>query len=310
MREQVATELAATPLRLAAKWLKKGEMTQADGTELKVTEGYKLSKAGIDEIFPEGALTPRPDLSPLRGMTAKEGLAPDLVAEMFGFRSGEALVRDLLEMKPLKEEVEELTDLRMLQDHSEMIDPAAIERAADEAIHNDARTRMVATELAALAKGIGSPAALMKAAKEYARQLIETKTSKTLKPWSFAAAETRAGKAALTALRKGERDEAAQQKRLELLNHVATKQAYAAEAEVKKIIDRFKKIAGYKDSDSSFKSRDAELVNAVRAILADFGIGTKGKSAREYLAVVQQHSPDLAAVLSDTIDAVTENAKD
>ncbi len=310
VREQIAAELAATPLRLAVKWLKKGEMTQADGTELKVTEGHKLQISDIEAIFPEGALTPRPDLSALRGMTAKEGLAPDLVAEMFGFRSGEALVRDLLELKPFKEEVEELTDLRMLQDHSELIDPDAIARAADEAIHNDARTRMVATELSALAKGIGSPASLMEAAKAYAKQLIETKTSKTLKPWSFAAAETRASKAALEALRKGKRDDAAQQKRLELLNHVATKQAYEAEAEVKKTIDRFKKIAGYKDDSSSFKSRDAELVNAVRAILADFGIGTKGKSAREYLAVVAQHNPDLGAILSDTIDAVSENAKD
>lgn len=314
VRDEISKDLAATPLRLAAKWLKHGEMAQTDGTELKVTAGNKLQISDVEALFPEGAITPRPDLSTLGygqyGMLAKEGLAPDLVAEMFGLRSGEALVRDLLEMPLFKEEVESLTDTRMLEEHSEMLDPDAIAREADAAIHNDARTRMVATELAALNNKIGSPAALMKAARAYATQIIETKTSKTLKPWAFAAAETRAGKSALALLRKGKRDEAAEQKRVELVNHTAAKLAYQAEAELKKTIDRFKKIAGYKDDSSAIKSRDAEIVSAVRAILADFGVGTKGKTAREYLAVVQQHNPDLGAVLSDVIDSVAANAKD
>ena len=311
VRKTIAEELAATPLRKAMRWLKTGEMTQPDGTEIKAPGGFKMTKADVEALFPPGALADRPDLSRLRGMTATEGLAPDLVAEMFdGFTSGEDLVRQLAAAPKFNDEVEALTNQRMLEEHSDLVDPDAIAKAADAAIHNDAHIRLAATELAALNSRIGSVAALTRAAKEYARQLIETKTSRTLKPWQFAAADTRARKAAAKALRKGERDEAATQMRTALVNAAATKLAYDAEDDIKKITDRFKKIAGYKDTDSAFKSRDAELVNAVRAILADFGIGTKGKSAREYLAVVQQHNPDLAAVLSDTIDAVTENAKD
>jgi len=311
--KEVSDEVAATPLRKAMRWLKRGEMTGADGAEIKAPGGNKLQISELEEMFPEGALVAPPDWKKLGygqyGMLAAEGLSPDLVAEMFGIPSGQELVSQLLGATKFADEVNALTDQRMLEQYGDLSSQDAISRAADEAIHNDARTRMVATELSALAKNVGAPSVLMKAAREYARQIVETKSSKTLKPWSFAAAETRAGKAALEALRKGDREKAAGEKRTELVNHVAAKEAYAAEKEIKKIVDRLKAIVAYKDDSSSVKTRDADIVNAVRAILADFGIGTKGKAAREYLAVVQANNPDLAAVLSDTIDAVTAEAK-
>ena len=315
MLTAVKKELAATPLRRAMRWLKKGEVTTDAGDEVKAQVGHRLQIAAVEALFPEGALTPRPDLSKLGygqyGMLAAEGQSPDVVAEMFGFPSGEALVRELVAAPKFSEEAEALTDQRMLEEYGDLSSPEAMARAADEAIHNDFRTRTVATELAALATNVGTPATLAKAAKEYARRVIEQRTSKTLKPWAFAAAATRAGKDALRALRTGDRDAAAVAKRTELVNQVSTKEAYAAEAEIKKIVDRFKKMSAYADDSSAVKTRDAELVAAVRAILADFGIGErKGKTAREYLAVVEQHNPDLAAVLSDVIDSVTASAKD
>ena len=311
--KEVSEEVAATPLRKAMRWLKHGKMTGADGVEIQAPGGNKLQISELEEMFPEGALVAPPDWKKLGygqyGMLAAEGLSPDLVAEMFGITSGQELVSQLLGATKFADEVNALTDQHMLEQYGDLSSPDAISRAADEAIHNDARTRMVATELSALAKNVGAPSVLMKAAREYARQIVETKSSKTLKPWSFAAAETRAGKAALEALRKGDREKAAGEKRTELVNHVAAKEAYAAEKEIRKIVDRLKAIVAYKDDSSSVKTRDADIVNAVRAILADFGIGTKGKTAREYLAVVQANNPDLAAVLSDTIDAVTAEAK-
>lgn len=240
----------------------------------------------------------------------KDAMAEHVIADAFGFASVEAMKTEIKAAPKLKVEAEGLADQRMIEDYGDLSSPEAIARAADEAIHNDARARMVATELSALAKNIGAPSVLLKAAKEYARQLIDTKTSKTLKPWFFAAAETRAGKAAFAALqgKKPDRQKAAAEKRTELLNHVAASEAYKAEAEIKKIVARFRKIAAYKDTDSSVKSRDAELVNVARAILADFGIGTRGANARAYLSVVEKMNPELSAMLNDLVSAATQEA--
>jgi hypothetical protein len=57
------------------------------------------------------------------------------------------------------------------------------------------------------------------------------------------------------------------------------------------------------------KTRDLDMVMATRAILADFGIGTRGKKATEYLAAVEAYDPAMATVLRERIDAATENAR-
>ena len=313
MLAEVKAELAATPIRKAMRWLKQGEMVDENGNEIKATEDNKLQLSDLDEVFPPGMLN-RPDLSKLGvgkyGMVAKVGLHPDMVAEMFGFTSGDALVRELIAQPNFNDEVEALTDQRMLEEYGDLSSPEAIARAADEAVHNTARARMVATELAAVAENVGSPASLMKAAKEYARQLITTKTSKTLKPWAFAAAELRASKAALAALRKGDTAAVATEKRTELVNHAAVKEAYAAEAEIKAIVARFKKIMGYSDKSSAITSRDMATVQAVRAVLAQVGVAEhKGEAAAEYLDLVDQYDPVTGQTLRETIKDIGE-AKD
>ncbi len=314
MKAEVTKELADSPINKAIKWLKRGEMTTPEGEEIKVTEGNKLNLDDVKALFPEGALGEPVDISKLGygqyGMLAKDGLAPDLVAEMFGFTSGEALVRELLVTPKFADQVTALTDQRMLDTYGDLNNPDTIAKAADEAIHNDARLRSVATELWALNKNVGSVASIVKAAKEYAKQIVAQRTAKTLKPWQFAAAETRAAKAARAALNKGDREEAAKQVRLEILNAAAAREAYKVEAEIKKITDKWKKVVSYKDDSSAIKSRDAGIVNAVRAVLAEFGVGTKGKSAKEYIELVKAYDPAMGEVLSDIIDGTTDNAKD
>lgn len=252
------------------------------------------------------------DLLAAKNAPVNDTTAEAVIADAHEYASVEEMQADIKAAPKLNDVVEGIADQRMIEQYGDLGTEEAIARAADEAIHNDARARMVATELSALATNIGAPSVLIKAAKEYAKQLIETKTSKTLKPWAFAAAETRAGKAALAALvgKKPDRQKAAAEKRTELLNHMAVGEAYKAEAEIRKIILRLRKIAAYKDADASVKTRDAELVNVTRAILAEFGIGSKGKAAREYLAVVRKMDEVLADDLDVILAAATDNAGD
>lgn len=245
------------------------------------------------------------------GMVSNDGIHQDIIAGQFEFPSGEDLIRTLAIADTPKDAIESLTDQKMLAQYGNLATPQAIERAADEAIHNDVRTRLVATELNALDKNIGAPSLLMKAAKEYARTIVATKSLKTLKPALFAAEEVRSAKKAKAALAKGDRAEAAKHKRAELLNHAAVKEAYSGLKEIEKTVERFKKLAGYKDTDSSAKTRDMDLVNAVRFVLAQYGIGQHGEKAEAYLAIVKQMADaNTAMVLDDLIRGAMASPKD
>jgi len=315
VRQGVEKELAGEPVYRAMRWLKRGELTDSEGNEVKALAGHKLSIPALKEMFPADALAEQPKWAKLGygkyGMLAEEGLHPDMVADVFGFSSGESLIHDLLAAEKFTDAVEGLTDQRMLEQYGDLIDSAAIAQAADEAIANDTHIRMLATELSHLTKTIGSPAELIKAAKEFARQIVAAKTSKTLKPGVFAAEATRAGKRAMEAMRKGDRPGAAAAKRSELLNNAAAKEAYAAVREMEKLFLRLKKLAsGTKAMDEKLaKARDMDMVQAIRAILAEFGIGRHGEKAIAYLGIVEKLDPGMSDALDAVITEASMNAK-
>ena len=182
----------------------------------------------------------RPDLARLRGMTAKNGLHPDLVADMFGFASGDALVRAIIDAAPINEVVEGMTEQRMLERHGDLVDQRAIEEAANEAVHNEARARALAAELKAQTEMLnprqatGRTAsngraitvnALTEAAKQFAQNLAARRRIKDLKnaAHQHRAAEARAAKRWQEATAKGDTQAAVQAKRDQLLNNYAAK---------------------------------------------------------------------------------------
>jgi len=309
VRAEVAKEVAASPVYRAMRFLRSGEIIDAEGNVVQ-QEIHKLQISDVQAMYPKEAAPVWQTLGyGNTGMLATEGLSPDTVASMLGFRSGEDMIAQLVSAPKMNEEIETQTDLRMLDQYGDLNSPEALAKAADEAIHNDAHSRLLATELAALNNKIGAPRVLLKAAKEFARQRIATKTMKTLKPMQYAAAEVRANKAAQEALRKGQRDEAAAYKRTALINQVSAKEAYKTEKELRGIFNRLHAIASYKEDSAAVKSRDAELVATTRAILSEFDIGSKGKRAQEYLEVVKRLDPELAASLTDVIIGLSNTAK-
>lgn len=194
-----------------------------------------------------------------RRMTSDDGgLSPEVVAAMFAdengdpvFDSGDALVRALAAAEPPRDVIERLTDARMLQDHAEVAAPGALERAADVAVHNEARAKFVATELGALQKAVtvrekvpgqrNTVDVLAQAAKDYAKGIIYRKRVRDLRPAQYAAAEARAAKAAAKA--KGDMVKAAEHKRNQLVNLHATKAAYQAQAEIEAALQYFRRVA-------------------------------------------------------------------
>jgi len=232
----------------------------------------RLDRAALTEIG-----LPAEIIEHLRGlrMTAKDGLHPDLVAELFGFTSGDELVRTLAAAQPPAVEIEALTDLRMIERHGDLASPEALARAADRAIHNDVRARMVATELDALAKATGRPRVMMQAAREYARQMVDRLLVRNVKPGQYAAAEARAGKAATQAMKAGDLEHAAAEKRNQLVQNQAARAAHRVLDEIEAGLRYLKKF----DGDGTRKSIDADYLEQIDTLLERFDL-RKGQSIR------------------------------
>lgn len=206
-----------------------------------------------------------------RRMTAGNGLHPDIVAEMFGFTSGDELVRKLAQVETPSAEIEALTDARMLEQFGDLSSQEAIEKAADKAIHNDARARFVATEANALAKATGQRKVLASAAKEFARAMIARLKVRDIKPGQYANAEVRAAKAAEKASKSGDLATAAAEKRNQLIQNYATRAAYDAQENVDRGLRYLKKFEG------DIKGLDADYADQIGNLLERFDL-RKGQS--------------------------------
>jgi hypothetical protein len=317
IREEVGAEVMAQPINLARRFLSHGELPEADRnrSQRRILEdaglnGTKLNLDVLKEMYGDGPAAPWRYLPPgKRGLvTAEGGLTPDVVAELFGFDSGDQLVRELLAAEKPAEQITRLTDQRMLERYGDLVDEQALARAVDEAVYSNAHARFVATEMNALAKAAGKPAVLARAAKAYAEQIVARTPVNQLRPDQYTRAAARAGKAADAAFKKGDIQTAAAEKQTQLINTYAAKAALEARNDVEKIMDRFGAMTRG-NNEKVAKTRDLDMVMATRAILADFGIGTRGKKATEYLAAVEAYDPAMATVLRERIDAATENAR-
>jgi hypothetical protein len=252
-------------------------------------------------------------LSALRMTSDEGGLDPDVVAELFGFNSGDELVKTLAATEPPKSVIEGKTDQRMLEEHGDIATPAGLERAADAAIHNDARVRFVATELRALQHAVSvrekvpgqknTVDVLVKAAREYADKTLARMKIKNIKPNQYAVAAARAGREADKA--RGDLNKQAEHKRNQLINTQAVKAATEAREQIQKMDLFFRRVVSAKD----VKTRDTDIVMAARAVLANFGYGAKAKKAAEYLESVKQYDPALYDVLRQSVDAAELMAK-
>ena len=241
-------------------------------------------------------------------MVSKNGIAPDFVAEQFELGSADEMIRSLLTMPSPKDAINSLTDQMMIERYGDLNSPAALSKAADEAIHNEARAKFVATELNALNKAMGKPKVLTSAAKEFAQAMIDRLILRNLRPGQYSASEVRAAKAAEKAMREGNLEVAAAEKRNQIVNGYATKAVYAAQKEVAQIRKFFTQVLGGKDEEIA-KYRDMDMVNAARAILAPLGFGGKATAAIDYLSRVKSYDPALHEVLISSVNAAQLIAK-
>ncbi len=217
-RKEVAVEIAAEvkvePVYRAMTYLRTGKFVDADGAEVAVEGPHRLdtkrvkklyetvpTAASLEAVRATGMPLPAviaPDIAKLgtgkNGMMGLDGLDPDLVAETFGYSSGDEMIRALVAARPMKEIVAERTDAEMLRRFGDMNTPEAVEAEVQAALHNEARARMVAVQLRFVSKATEPARVMVDAAKQVARDLIAAKRVRDVRPSDFVAAEARAAR--------------------------------------------------------------------------------------------------------------------
>lgn len=292
VRAEVEEQVDAQPVYAAMAFIERGTMVDRDLTNaqrkaLDTLAGgkTKLSLPALKALYGDGPAAPWRYIKQTL-VAAEDGADPDAVAAAFGFDSGDALVRAILSAEPRQQLVEALTDKRMLEEHADLSDPVQIELAAEAAIHNEARIRFVATEMKALQEGMSAREqvgetkvrkgknagqtravtvdGLVRAAAQYAEQIVGRTVVRRLSPTKHARAAANEAKAAAEAMKAGDLQTALTHKRNQLL-HERTSRAMS------EAITTFEKNLGYlrkfRRSNRARGAIDADYVEQIENLL-------------------------------------------
>lgn len=302
VRKEAEAAIYATPVYAARRYLTHGDIEPPTPNqrarrlaEQLALEPGKLSKTALLQMYGDGPAAPWRYLSTGKyGLMAQEGIHPDELAELFGFDSGDALVRQLLEVPDPEVAIDARTDQMMLERYGDITSPAVLDHLADMAVHNEARLRFLNTELRALDQMMNARGdtgrvdargrkisynILEQAAREFAAQAIGRKKVRDAgKTGAYAAAETRAGKAAMDAMRKGDIQSAAEHKRAQVLNAHFFRAASKAGEEIDKIVRYLKKF----DNDGTRANLDRGYLDQIDQLLerVDLRKATQGEVER------------------------------
>lgn len=250
-----------------------------------------------------------------RSLTAENGIPLDMAAELLGFTSGESLVRSIAGAEKREAYVSRETDVRMNERFGNMLTDGTIVDEARKALANDMRAKVITAEIKALNKKAREVAPFVKAkekaeaeteragrqmytgmvpkladVREHARQVVSAKPIRELRPMQYFNTARQASRQAVESVRKGDYLMAAFHKGRELLNLELYRDAVNAIDMVDESLDKLGK-AFVSDIKQS-KTRNMDMVNAARAILASHGIGRSEESPNSYLEKVRQYDQE------------------
>lgn len=205
-----------------------------------VANPFALTAVRLDEDSLSGLPADWSQVLQERGMTAKKGgMHPDIAAGLILDENGEPVFADgvelaqaLAEALPPQEEIERTAMLNLLAEKGEVPTQDAFEEAADLAVHNGLRARIIAAELNRLNEAVGSAALLKQAAKVLAKERVAQMKTRDLRPSVFTRQEAAAAKAAEKAFKAGDTETAAAHKRSQLIQNALARETLLAREEM------------------------------------------------------------------------------
>jgi hypothetical protein len=240
------------------------------------------------------------------------------IADKYGYTSVDQMLVDIDVTGSRRELIDGMTEQRMLEDHGDLIDERAIQQAANEAVHNDARARSLATELRTQQEMLGERAdtgrtarngrkittnILLAAARNFASNVVGRAKILDLGnlAWKHNSAEARAGKRWQQLTSQGKTVEAVKAKQDQVLNNAAAKAAQEAQAEMRKLLDYVNKF----DKDSVRAKLPASYLDQIDKLLerVDLRVSTTRRDIDKRAAlskwIESQHALGLDPIVPD-----------
>ena len=251
-----------------------------------------------------------------RSLTAKDGIPADMAAEMLGFTSGEAMVKALVSVEARGARVQRETNILMDHRFGNLLTDGTLVEEARKAVMGDGRAKIIEAEIKALNKKAREVKPFVKAkekaqteqkragrdlykalvpkladVREHAAAVIAGKPIRELRPMQYYNTARQASREAVNDVRKGDYLMAGYNKGRELLNLELYREAIKAQDMIEDGNQKLQKVfvADIKQS----KSRNMDMVNAARAILASHGLGKTDAAPSSYLDKMRQYDPEI-----------------
>lgn len=229
VREEVAEEVDLQPVYAAMRALRKGVLP--DGTQSTI----KLNSAELREVYGLAAYRK------FVGMVSREGMGLDVAAQVLGYDSGDALVKDILAAPPRAEVIKQEADTRMVERHGAKASGESTDLAMA-AVHNEKRGAVLIKELHALGKQAGKKTVTTQSIlKATAERIMSSRKVREISPFEYQRAEGKAGRLAFEAAAKGDLQAAYKHKQEQLLNFHLWREARKARESVDTIVSRMAK---------------------------------------------------------------------
>ncbi|EGF10879.1 hypothetical protein HMPREF9123_1350 [Neisseria bacilliformis ATCC BAA-1200] len=270
-----------------------------------VANPYALNAVRLDEASLDGLSADWAQVLQERGMTAKKGgMHPDIAAGLILDENGEPvfsdgldLVQALVEALPPQEAIEDTARLNLLAEKGEVPTQADFEEAADLAVHNEMRARLIAGELNRLKASLGSVSLLKQAARVAAKERVEQMKTRDLRPSVFTRAEAAAAKSSEKAFKAGDTEAAAAHKRNQLIQNALARETLKAREEMEKTrryLAKFDRVA--KGVDIEYREQIEALLEDVELRQISLKETDRRKSAYQFVREMEeagiQHSID------------------
>lgn len=193
----------------------------------------------------------------MTGKAKTDGIDPAEYAELYGYPSATAMIKDIAAAPALSKAADEAAEARMIQKHGDILNDGSIEQEARDAMHNEEQAKVLLAELKALDKNTTIDLTYLKSE---ARRLIGGLKFADIKPGKYYRAEIRAAKKAATAKTPAEAFEAKAQ---QAANHYLYKEA----VETREAMERHRKyVKAAQTRKYSTKQVDPRFIQNIKAV--------------------------------------------
>lgn len=288
----------------AQHYLRTGKMLD-EPEAAPAPERVRISKQALEDMY---GTDQTPESLPKGVVAAKDGAHPDELADLFGYRSGDEMVRDLMTLEASRKQAEEATGRSMdgtaytkhlidaetrrimLERHGDALNDGSIEAEALAAVHNAAQADVMAAEARAIARKTGATPLRLDDIRAWADgEIANMSTKRGTNVAGFARAEAKSGRDVQRALLKGDYEAAFKAKQQQLINHVLTTKAAEAAEEYTASMSMLRKLGKTPRRETVQQS----FMDQIHSVLERLQIPTK--AAPEDLAA----TPGLAKFVAD-----------